>query len=476
MYFTKTYINILDKITDNNCMALNYLELNEISNEIIDKIRGNHIANISLINSSDVILTFSFYRKEKLLISLNHNYPLIGMVDKDISFPTILNKLSDELRKHIKDTIVTDIRCVEKERIIEIILQKTDEFYVKREYFLILELIPHHQNLLILDDNRTILFANRYTSLTDKRIIIKGMKYELPIKQESNKELSVNLEAYRDYLKEYLSTSMSLRLKEKYSKLIDTIKRKIKTATNKTDVLTKEIEEAKTKIVYQEYGTTLLTMKDDKEFIEQYIKDNNVPIDTTKSYIDNANILFKKYKKSKETITRDNEQLELNKELLDKLNNDLSSLNDADESLYLFLASEYLKSPIPKSEVNKLAPFYVTIDGTKIAFGRNAVQNDLLTFKKAQKDNYFFHIKDQAGSHVVILKKNPNDNDKTNASELCLALVNKEAGEVQMAEIRDIKKGQFLGQVLFNHYTVIRINKVKDKIKVALNKVSRINL
>ena len=95
MYFTKTIINILDKINDNNCMALNYLELNEISNEIIDKIRGNHIANISLINSSDVILTFSFYRKEKLLISLNHNYPLIGMVDKDISFPTILNKLLD---------------------------------------------------------------------------------------------------------------------------------------------------------------------------------------------------------------------------------------------------------------------------------------------------------------------------------------------------------------------------------------------
>ena len=57
-----------------------------------------------------MILTFSFYRKEKLLISLNHNYPLIGMVDKDISFPTILNKLSDELRKHIKDTIVTDIK------------------------------------------------------------------------------------------------------------------------------------------------------------------------------------------------------------------------------------------------------------------------------------------------------------------------------------------------------------------------------
>ena len=59
---------------------------------------------------------------------------------------------------------------------------------------------------------------------------------------------------------------------------------------------------------------------------------------------------------------------------------------------------------------------------------------------------------------------------------LCLALNNKEAGEVQMAIIKDIKKGQFLGQVLFSHYELIRINKVSDKIKVALNNVKRINL
>ena len=457
-------------------MALNYLELIEISKDINEKIKGNHIATISLINSNDIIFGLSYYRKEKLLISLNHNYPLIGMVDKEIAFPTILNKTCDELRKNIKDTIILGVEVINNDRIIQISLQKTDEFYVKHVFFIILELIPHHPNLLILDEEKHIVYATHYSSLTDKRIIVRGLKYELPEAHELNQNLNVNIDEYRKYLEVYLSSSMKLRLNEKYSKLIDTIKRKIKTANNKEKVLETEISEAEDKLIYQEYGSTILTMKDDKEYLESYIKENNVPLDSTKNYVDNANLLFKKYKKAKETITKDKEQIELNKAQLDKLNNDLSSLNDADESMYLLLSSEYLKTPIPKQEVNKLSPFYTVIDGTKIAFGRNSVQNDMLTFKRAHKDNYFFHIKDQAGSHVVILKHNPSDKDKENAAMLCLALANKEAGEVQMALIKDIKKGQFLGQVLFSHYELIRINKVSDKIKVALNNVKRINL
>ena len=457
-------------------MALNYLELKEISQDIESKIVSNHIANIVLINSTDIILSFSYYRKEKLLISLNHNYPLIGMVDKEIAFPTILNKLCEALRQNVKDTVVTGVTILNEDRIIEIKLVKTDEFYVKHEYFIVLELIPHHPNLYILDDARHIIFANHYSSLTDKRIVVKGMTYEAPSKNNESIKMDVNLSKYNEYLSSYLNDAIKLRLTEKYRNLIDTIKRKIKTATNKKKVLEKEIEEAKEKLVYQEYGTTLLTMKDDKEYLANYIKENNVPIDETKSYVDNANILFKKYKKSKETISKDKEQLEINETLLAKLNNDLCSLNDADESMYLVLSSEYLKTPIPKQEVNKLAPFYTVIDNTKIAFGRNALQNDILTFKRAHKEDYFFHIKDYSGSHVAILKVNPNDNDKLNAAMLCLALSNKEAGVVQVAQIKDLKKGQFAGQVIYSTYNVIRINNISNKVKVALNNVKRLNL
>lgn len=457
-------------------MALNYLEIKEIAASIDGKIKGSHIAGITLINSSDIVLTFSFYRKEKMMISLNHNYPFIGMVDKEIAFPTVLNKLCEELRKNIKDTIVMSVNALNNDRILELTLQKTDEFYNKHIYYLVVELIPHHPNLLILDDNRKIIFANHYSSLTDKRIILKSIGYELPENKQNNKDLGVNLADFEQFVASYLDNSIALRLKEKYSKLIDTIKRKIKTASRKETVLNKEIEDASKAMVYQEYGQMILTLKDDEEELTSYIKENDVPYDINKSAIENSNLLFKKCKKNKETIRVDKEQLAANQELLAKLNHDLCSLNDADESIYLLLNNEYLKTPLPKQEINKLAPFYVIIDNTKIAFGRNAIQNDMLTFKRAHKENFFFHIKDQAGSHVVILKNNPSDKDKENAAMLCLALANKEAGEIQVAQIKNIKKGQFVGQVIFSSYSVVRINFVNTKVKAVLSDVKRINL
>ena len=169
-------------------MALNYLEIKEIAVSINEKVKGNHIAGITLINSSDIVLTFSFYRKEKMMISLNHNYPFVGMVDKEIAFPTVLNKLCEELRKNIKDTIVMGVSPLNNDRIMEFTLQKTDEFYTKHTYYLVIELIPHHPNLLILDDNRKIIFANHYSSLTDKRVILKSMGYELPENKQNSKD------------------------------------------------------------------------------------------------------------------------------------------------------------------------------------------------------------------------------------------------------------------------------------------------
>lgn len=46
--------------------------------------------------------------------------------------------------------------------------------------------------------------------------------------------------------------------------------------------------------------------------------------------------------------------------------------------------------------------------GTKIWVGRNAKNNDLLTTKYAQKDDWWLHARDTPGSHVVIKTPNPS--------------------------------------------------------------------
>ena len=45
---------------------------------------------------------------------------------------------------------------------------------------------------------------------------------------------------------------------------------------------------------------------------------------------------------------------------------------------------------------------YETSDGRKILCGRNNIQNDELTFKIADKDDWWFHIKGMPGTHVIL--------------------------------------------------------------------------
>ena len=46
--------------------------------------------------------------------------------------------------------------------------------------------------------------------------------------------------------------------------------------------------------------------------------------------------------------------------------------------------------------------------GIRIWVGRNAKNNDLLTTKYAQKDDWWLHARDTSGSHVVIKSPNPS--------------------------------------------------------------------
>ena len=130
---------------------LNLKGISIIVNELRDKILNNFISNISVINSSDILLTFSFYNKEKLLVSLNHNNPFISFVDSSINEHTTIGNLNDNLRKYLKGSYITNIEQINSDRVIKFSLNKTNEFYQKDNYFLILELILQVHLALILE-------------------------------------------------------------------------------------------------------------------------------------------------------------------------------------------------------------------------------------------------------------------------------------------------------------------------------------
>ena len=63
---------------------------------------------------------------------------------------------------------------------------------------------------------------------------------------------------------------------------------------------------------------------------------------------------------------------------------------------------------------------FETPDGMRVLCGKNNVQNEMVTHKLAEKQDYWFHAKGTAGSHVVLVTegREPTDLDFTTAAEI----------------------------------------------------------
>ena len=59
-----------------------------------------------------------------------------------------------------------------------------------------------------------------------------------------------------------------------------------------------------------------------------------------------------------------------------------------------------------------------TSKGTLIYVGRNNLQNDELSLKKAQKNDYWLHAKNIPGSHVILKTSTPTDEEIVEAATL----------------------------------------------------------
>ena len=93
--------------------------LREITTKLKKKVANNHLSHVTVINSSDILFNFSFYTKEKMLISLNHHHPFISLIDKNFNSSTLNGGLSENLRKLIKGAYITDIEVLNDDRILK---------------------------------------------------------------------------------------------------------------------------------------------------------------------------------------------------------------------------------------------------------------------------------------------------------------------------------------------------------------------
>ena len=167
----------------------------------------------------------------------------------------------------------------------------------------------------------------------------------------------------------------------------------------------------------------------------------------------NAQRMYKKYNKSKSAKVALTKQISLGEEeqkYIDTVFDALSraetptDLSEIREELYRSGYASKMKSYVRAKAPKPVFLEYKTSGGYRVICGKNNMQNEQITFKMAEKTDYWFHAKNVPGSHVLMMcnGEEPDAKDFTEAAEIA-AFNSKAEGEniaVDYTFAKNVKK------------------------------------
>ncbi len=151
-----------------------------------------------------------------------------------------------------------------------------------------------------------------------------------------------------------------------------------------------------------------------------------VELDSRLTPAQNAQRYYKYYNKAKATQIEVAKQLEISRaeleyiytvfEALVKAENESDLAEIRDELYRSGYASRMKNYAVKKMTASKPLEF-VTDGGYRVLCGKNNTQNDYITTKLADKNDYWFHVKNMPGSHVLLIcDDEPGEIDFTQAA------------------------------------------------------------
>lgn len=243
--------------------------------------------------------------------------------------------------------------------------------------------------------------------------------------------LSVMLDAF------YAQKAERDRSKELAGQVLKVLHNELKKDRRKVKKLKQQLEDAAKADYYRIRGEILttylgkLTAGMTEITLPNFYDDNKplkIKLDPELSPSRNAQKYFTKYDKLKTSVDYVKEQLKLANDEINYLANiesqiDLASPADIQEIRLELQQQGYIKQKRQKSKkrrkvrVSKPEEFH-TSNGTTVLVGKNNLQNDRLSFKIANKNDIWLHVKDIPGSHVIIRDSDPDEQALLEAAQL----------------------------------------------------------
>lgn len=468
-------------------MALNRAEIERVVAEIAPILRGGWIQKIQ--QPTDYTIIFDIRvpgQTHRLLIACKPDTSRLHLTNHNLPNPPTPPAFCQFLRAHFQGARIDGIRQVPNDRVVEIACTGKDGLKT-----IVCELTGKSANALVLDADRRILRTLFHQHDLIGRPYAQPARrpndsYEAqPVRFTGNDDVSISaaIDAH------YRDRDASLARDSAKETRLRELKHRLKKERRRIAAWREDLDRAATYRDYARYGELIkanlgaigkgadrITVTD---YFDESLPEVTIPLDSTKSPHGNMDDYFRKHRK----------HLAADRELKPRIEQAERELERLRAELLAVEQGTWTPPPAPagtgataraktragqRSGEARRGPFrrFISADGLPIFVGRNARENDELTFGLAKSDDLWLHARGAPGSHVVVrLEKGADPPPETIRDAATLALLYSDLkksgkGEVIYTRRKWVKKakGQAPGAVLVTQEKSIHVSLDKTRL------------
>ena len=168
-------------------MALDGITLGLIKKELSEYLLGSKIDKIHQPSKNELVFIMRTRNGAyRLYLSCDGQSPRVQMTRYNLENPKVPPMLCMLLRKRLVGAVLTEIRQIKNDRILEFVFDGTTEIGDKTTYYLICEIMGQRSNIILCDNDYRIIDAVKRVDeeKSSVREILPGLKYELPPMQD----------------------------------------------------------------------------------------------------------------------------------------------------------------------------------------------------------------------------------------------------------------------------------------------------
>lgn len=179
-------------------MALDGAFMHHICKELNETLVNSRVDKIHQPNKDELVFIFrGFNGASKLLMSARANSPRVSITKFAPENPKTPPMLCMLLRKRLSGARLVQVYQPQMERMLCLDFDATDDLGDKQKLTLAVEIMGKYSNVIFMDESKTIIDALKRVdmSMSSQRLVLPGLPYEMPPKQNKINMLEATAEA-----------------------------------------------------------------------------------------------------------------------------------------------------------------------------------------------------------------------------------------------------------------------------------------